>query len=115
MNKNMKNLSLIARAKNSLVGRICRRVMGEETGAVMMEYVIVAVLIAAAAALAAYFFGKSNVNAFDEANQAVAGNLSHVEEMRDEHVNQSQRMTQQALEANKNHVTHNNEATGDIN
>ena len=46
MNTNKKPLSIVERAKKTFVGKIVCRMMGEERGAVMMEYVIVAVLIA---------------------------------------------------------------------
>ena len=47
----MKRMRIVERARKSLVGRAICRLLGEERGAVMMEYVIVAGLIAAAAAL----------------------------------------------------------------
>ena len=50
MKASRKPLGIVERAKKSFVGKIVCRAMGEETGAVMMEYVIVAVLIAAAVA-----------------------------------------------------------------
>ena len=73
MNKNKRPMGIAERAKKSLVGRIVCRVMGEETGAVMMEYVIVAVLIAAAVAAGAWFFGKDLMNMFGVAGRAATG------------------------------------------
>ena len=59
MNTNKKTLSIVERAKKSFVGRIVCRLAGEEKGAVMMEYVIVAVVIAAACALIMAIWGKA--------------------------------------------------------
>lgn len=56
---------------DSKFGRIVRRMLGEETGAVMMEYVIIAVLIAAAVAVGAWYFGRSVNNEFRVASHAV--------------------------------------------
>ncbi len=53
--------------RNSFVGKLLRRLAGEEKGAVMMEYVIVAVLIAAACVVAVAMFGKTIVGMFDTA------------------------------------------------
>lgn len=47
------------RAKNSLCGRIVCRLLGEEKGAVLMEYVLLALLIAAAAVAGLMVFSKS--------------------------------------------------------
>ena len=56
---------------NSRCGKVLRRLVGEETGAVMMEYVIIAVLIAAAVAVGAWYFGRSVNNEFRVASHAV--------------------------------------------
>ena len=58
---------------NSKFAKLLRRIGGEETGAVMMEYVIVAVLIAAAVAVGAWYFGRSVTNEFSVASHAVTG------------------------------------------
>ena len=68
------NNSMINRMKNSAFGKFLRRISGEETGAVMMEYVIVAVLVAAAAVVAIAIFGKSIVGQTNAASQAVVSN-----------------------------------------
>lgn len=73
MNTNKKELAIVTRAKKTLVGRCVCRLMGDETGAVMMEYVIVAVMIAAAVAVGAWFFGKDIMNMFGVAGQAATG------------------------------------------
>ncbi len=49
------------------------RTMGEKTGAVMMEYVILAVLIAAAVVVAVAMFGKTIVGMFDTAAKGATG------------------------------------------
>ena len=77
MNTNKKNSLRIIRAKRTLLGKILCRLAGEEKGAVMMEYVIVAVMIAAAVALGAYFFGATILDFFGIGQRAIAG--EHVE------------------------------------
>ena len=58
--------------KNSRFGRLLRRVLGEEKGAVAMEYVILAVLIAAAIVVAVAVFGKTIVGMFDVAGKGAS-------------------------------------------
>lgn len=69
----MKRMRIVERARKSLVGRAICRLLGEERGAVMMEYVIVAVLIAAAAVAAVSYFGKDIVAMFNVAGKAATG------------------------------------------
>lgn len=58
--------------KNSRFGRLVTRVLGEEKGAVAMEYVILAVLIAAAIVVAVAVFGKTIVGMFDVAGKGAS-------------------------------------------
>ena len=53
----MKNKTF-QRIKKSRLGRLLCRIVGEDTGAVMMEYVLVAMLIAAATVAAVAYFGR---------------------------------------------------------
>ena len=62
--------------KTSRIGRIVRRILGEEKGAVAMEYVILAVLIAAAIVVAVAVFGKTIVGMFDVAGKGASGQHS---------------------------------------
>ena len=61
------------RAKKSAMGRVLCRLLGDEAGGVMMEYVILAVLIAAAVVVAVMFFGKNIKGGFNAMSQTVAG------------------------------------------
>ena len=63
----------LGRWKKSFAGKLLRRFLGEEKGAVMMEYVIVAVLIAAACVVAVAMFGKTIVGMFDTAAKGATG------------------------------------------
>jgi len=63
----------VARAKKHLLGRILCRMAGDEKGAVMMEYVIVAVLIAAACVTAVAMFGRTIVGMFSTAAKGATG------------------------------------------
>ena len=44
-------------ATKSFVGRVLRRLLGEEKGTVMMEYIVIGLLIAAVAVVAVGYFG----------------------------------------------------------
>ena len=58
---------------NTKFARVLRRLFGEETGATMMEYVILAVMIAAAVTAAAIYFGNAGKNQIDVAGAAMTG------------------------------------------
>lgn len=62
---------------NSKFGKLLRRLVGEETGAVMMEYVIVAVLVAAVCVVAVIYFGQTTSKQFNAATEAVAVNTDN--------------------------------------
>jgi Flp pilus assembly pilin Flp len=66
----------IARAKRSALGRFFCRLLGDEKGAVMMEYVILSVLIAAAVVVAVIYFGRTIMKQFAAAASATAGETS---------------------------------------
>ena len=59
--------------RNSRFGRLITRILGEEKGAVAMEYVILAVLVAAAIVVAVAVFGKTIVGMFDVAGKGASG------------------------------------------
>lgn len=48
----------LKRAKSTLFGRLLCRLVGEQTGAVMMEYVVIAVVVVAAAVAIFMVLGK---------------------------------------------------------
>ena len=68
--------SLLGKAGNSRFGRLLKRTLGDKTGGVMMEYVILAVLIAAAVVVAVAMFGKTIVGMFDVAGKGATGDHS---------------------------------------
>ena len=80
---NAKKLNRIMRAKRSRIGRIVCRLLGDEKGAVTMEYVILAVLIAAAAVVAVTVFGKNIVAMFNIGTQAMSGNTEKAQATRE--------------------------------
>ena len=76
-----RKLAAIARAKRSALGRVICRLMGDETGAVMMEYVILSVLVAAAVVVAVIYFGRTIMKQFGAAANATAGETKQAEKM----------------------------------
>ena len=66
----MKSL-LFQRAKKSLCGRVLRRIAGEESGAVAMEYIVIALLVAAAVVGLVMGFGGNLRNMLDKTNQTM--------------------------------------------
>ncbi len=61
----------IERAKRTLVGRIVCRLVGEQTGAVLMEYVVLGVLLVAAVVGAVVMFGDDIKGAFKVMGRAI--------------------------------------------
>ncbi|MBQ2625616.1 MAG: hypothetical protein IJG18_11035 [Kiritimatiellae bacterium] len=87
---------------NSKFGKLLRRIVGEETGAVMMEYVIVAVLIAAAAVIAVAVFGKTIVGMFNAGSQGMTGEGNKAAEVVDDVRNNTVKPgTEEAVNTNK--------------
>ena len=72
----MKTNNMINRAKNTTVGKVLCRLVGEEAGQTMMEYVIIAVLIAAACTAAIAYFGRGVATESGVAQMAMAGNAN---------------------------------------
>lgn len=68
---------MIKRIANTRFGRVLRRIAGEETGAVLMEYVILAVMIAAAAVVAVIYFGQTASKQTVAATDAMAGQTAN--------------------------------------
>lgn len=81
---------MIKKIKNSKFGKFLRRVVGEDAGAVMMEYVILAVLIAAAAVVAIAYFGRNIASQANTASSAVAGDGKGASEQAQKIQNQQQ-------------------------
>ena len=111
MNKKMK---LIERAKNSCVGKVIRRVMGEETGAVMMEYVIIAVLIAAAVAVGVWYFGRTINNEMRVASHGMAGDDEKAQEMQKKSQENIEKQDEAARNAQKEYIKTSNETAADL-
>ena len=86
----------IRNLKNTRIGRIVRRVLGEEKGAVAMEYVILAVLIAAAIVVAVAVFGKTIVGMFDVAGKGASGQHTEAKSTLDQVQQEQQSGAQQA-------------------
>ena len=100
--------------KQSRLGRIARRLLGEETGAVMMEYVIIAVLIAAAVAVGAWYFGRSVGNEFRVASHAVVADDKQANEMQEAAQGKVEGQYQAASETQKKKLVAEKEDAADI-
>ena len=59
MDKATKKRLRVKRAKNSALGRMFCRLLGDQTGAVMMEYIVLAVLLVAATVGIVVVFGRN--------------------------------------------------------
>lgn len=70
----------IENMKKTKLGRILCAVLGDEKGAVMMEYVIIALLIATAAVAAVGFFGETITGAFNTMIVAIFGQDKEAQE-----------------------------------
>ena len=82
--------------KSSRIGRMIRRVLGDEKGAVAREYVILAVLIAAAIVVAVAVFGKTIVGMFDVAGKGASGQHSEAKTTLDKVQQEQQSGAEQA-------------------
>ena len=72
----MNTNNMMNRIKKTTVGKVLCRLVGEDVGQAMMEYVIIAVLIAAACAAAVAYFGHTTAKEFAVADKAMAGDFS---------------------------------------
>ena len=87
--------------KDSMLGKALRRLVGEETGAVMMEYVILAVLIAAAAVIAIAYFGKTVTSEANVAATAMTGKGNASAAQQGEVQTAQDKWQKEAVETNK--------------
>ncbi len=97
----------IKRAKKYWLGRVLCRLAGDEKGAVMMEYVIVAVLIAAACVVAVAMFGRTIVGMFGVAADGATGDSAGAKAAQDA------TRTKQTQDASKAATYHDNMHTSD--
>ena len=106
----MKSL-LFQRAKKSLCGRALRRVLGEESGAVAMEYIVIALLVAAAVVGLVMVFGGNLRNMLDKTNQTMTSKkVSDVETVGSDYRNEQDKMKAE----NETAVKAGNELGGDF-
>ena len=106
----MKSL-LFQRAKKSLCGRALRRVLGEESGAVAMEYIVIALLVAAAVVGLVMVFGGDLRNMLDKTNQTMTSKkVSDVETVGSDYRNEQDKMKAE----NETAVKAGNELGGDF-
>ena len=101
----------INRMMKKWYGRLICRVLGEEKGAVAMEYIVIALLVAAAVVALVMVFGGNLRNMFDKTNQTL--NQSTVAGVKE--VGEKNRDEQKLLEAqNDTAVEAGNKLGGDF-
>lgn len=83
MKNTRKNEFRIARAKRTAFGRFLCRLAGEETGAVMMEYVVLGVMVVAAVVAVVLLFGKQIRVNFDKMTKATKGDSKSAGQVQD--------------------------------
>ena len=71
----------LRRAKSTLFGRLLCRLVGEERGAVMMEYVVIGVLVVAAAVAMVQLFGGGIRTQFNAMIEALFGRKEKVSDV----------------------------------
>lgn len=71
----------IERAKRTMLGRIACRLLGDQTGAVLMEYVVLGVLVVAACVAMIIVFGKEIRESFHKMIEAIKGHPVQVEQI----------------------------------
>jgi Flp pilus assembly pilin Flp len=101
--KTFKTQARIAWAKRTAMGRSLCRLFGDRTGAVMMEYVILAVLVAAAVVVAAIYFGRTIMKQFGAAAQATAGETRKSERQAKEATREAGKADRKGDTANKSY------------
>lgn len=74
----------IQRAKRTMFGRTLCRLFGEQTGAVLMEYVVLGVLVVAAVVGLAVVFGEQIGDNFELMVYALQGDDAKVESKKEE-------------------------------
>ena len=97
----MRKMGAIARAKRSAIGRALCRLLGDEKGAVMMEYVILSVLVAAAVVVAVIYFGRTIMKQFGAAAAATAGETKKAEKLSQEATKEAKKADTKGDKSNK--------------
>jgi Flp pilus assembly pilin Flp len=93
----------VARAKRSVLGRGFCRLLGDKTGAVMMEYVILSVLVAAAVVVAVIYFGRTIMTQFGTAANATAGETKKAEKSAKDATKEAKDAEKKGDKANKSY------------
>lgn len=77
----MNTNNMMNRIKKTTVGKVLRRLVGEDAGQAMMEYVIIAVLIAAACAAAMAYFAQTTAQTAGVAGMGMTGDIAKTKTM----------------------------------
>ena len=89
--KEMKERKRVRRvdAKRTALGRFLCRLLGDEAGQAIMEYVVIGVLVVAAAVAAAIFFGDTIRDNFLIMVYTIQGDKKRAEEIKNERTKKS--------------------------
>ncbi len=106
----------IERAKRTRLGRLLCRLIGDERGAVAMEYVVIALLVAAAVVGVVIVFGSRISNMFKRSTQALgtteSGMAGLASEIKSERENDISRVNEMSKQGDVIRGSDNNDAGG---
>lgn len=92
----------LRRAKSTLFGRFLCRLLGDQTGAVLMEYVVLGVLVVAAVVGLAIVFGEQLGDSFHEMVLAIQGKTEELQQFKEQkEAKRQERLAKKAQERAK--------------
>ena len=77
----MKKKGMLKKVRNSFLGRVLCRLLGEEKGVAMLEYIILGLLIAAACVIGVSFFGHTATGMLGVLSAAMSGHIDKSDEI----------------------------------
>ena len=75
---------MLKKVRNSFLGRVLCRLLGEEKGVAMLEYIILGLLIAAACVIGVSFFGHTATGMLGVLSAAMIGDPGRSDELQTE-------------------------------
>ena len=95
-------MKVTTKMMNTRTGRVLRRLLGEEKGAVAMEYIVIALLVGAAVVALVMVFSGGLRNSTSTISKTInAGTVDEVKKVGDEHKTQRQKLLTENTGANE--------------